>query len=186
MFNGCLASSNLSSIGNLQVIHPTDDGIMYVGNPALNKLCLEVANKSYDIASYFENISNSVNNRIPFERYLDEGYDLNNVTQCGFYRLSYNHINTPDNIGVSSDWCQMIVMCAGGDTIAQILVNYLTSAVAVRSGNPPECGGTGTWHEWKKLIDNYTFSDLETKVNNLESKFNNLFTQDGNTLTINY
>ena len=65
MFNGCLTSSNLSGIGNLQVIHPTDDGIMYVGNPALNKLCLEVANKSYDIASYFENfenISNSVNN----------------------------------------------------------------------------------------------------------------------------
>ena len=35
----------------------------------------------------------------------------------------------------------------------------------------------GTWHEWEKLIDNYTFSDLETKVNNLESKFNNLSTK---------
>ena len=39
---------------------------------------------------------------------------------------------------------------------------------------------------WRRICDEKCISTLETKVNNLESKFNNLFTQDGNTLTINY
>lgn len=73
-----------------------------------------------------------------------------------------------------------MIVSRGQDTIAQFLISIQAldenlsginkANVAVRSGNPLECGGSGEWSEWNKLIDNDTFSKLENRVSNLENK----------------
>ncbi|MDG0809739.1 pyocin knob domain-containing protein [Cohnella rhizosphaerae] len=42
-------------------------------------------------------------------------------------------------------------MYGGGDTVAQFGVSYSNNDVYVRSGNPSDVGGTGTWGIWRKV-----------------------------------
>lgn len=79
---------------------------------------------------------------------LAEGTDFNNVTVSGFYRFNSrdNYFNAPPN-----SWGQLLVIHGGGDTIAQISFDYNSAAsFYLRTGNPPECGGTGAWQAWHK------------------------------------
>ena len=66
--------------------------------------------------------------------------DFNTVTQSGVYRLGAGGTNSS-----GTGWGQMLVMHGGGDTIAQLAISYSDSVVKVRSGNPTNVGGTGTW-----------------------------------------
>lgn len=80
--------------------------------------------------------------------FLQDGCDLNNAVNSGFYRLSDKHVNSPQE--ESGSWGQMLV-CRGGDTISQILMPYDKSAIYIRSGNPSSVGGTGSWNPWKRV-----------------------------------
>lgn len=72
--------------------------------------------------------------------------------------MSYSHVNSPANIGAPCDWSQLIVAHGGGDTIAQIIVDYSTAFIYVRSGNPSDTGGTGNWTNWRKFVSSEDFS----------------------------
>lgn len=122
-----------------------------------------------DIVTYTKMIENINSRAVVKESYLGNGVDLNTVTTCGFYRLGSGHLNSPSNVGHPSDWSQLIVVHAGGDTISQIITDYSCAVLLIRSGNPTECGGTGGWTAWKRLIDNECF----------------IYDSSTNTLTIN-
>lgn len=83
----------------------------------------------------------------------DKSYDFNTVTQSGVYRFSANNTNGP-----GYDYGQLLVLHGGGDTIAQIAVDYRASLVRVRAGNPTDVGGTGTWRSWNTLLDSYNYT----------------------------
>ena len=72
--------------------------------------------------------------------------DFNTVTQSGVYRFGFGYTNGP-----GYGYGQMLVLHGGGDTIAQIAVDYSASIVRVRAGNPADVGGTGSWTAWKTL-----------------------------------
>lgn len=74
--------------------------------------------------------------------------DLNTVIKSGMYRLSSGNTNAP----AGADWSQLIVAHGGGDTITQMLTSYTNAKTFVRSGNPTNVGGVGTWTTWKELI----------------------------------
>ena len=108
--------------------------------------------------------------------------DILQITKGGLYHSIGDCPNAPTTEGSYYNY----FASKHGWLISIIAINcsykseLYTSLIRTNDGINWNHGG------WNKLIDNYTFSDLETKVNNLESKFNNLFTQDGNNLTINY
>ena len=98
--------------------------------------------------------------------YLPEDYNINNAVNSGFYRLSSNHTNRPQD--GSCNWGQMIV-CRGADTISQIMMPYERSAMYIRSGNPKEVGGVGSWNQWNKAVmsDSISVTDMVADMNNL-------------------
>lgn len=98
--------------------------------------------------------------------YLPENYNINNAVNSGFYRLSSNHTNRPQD--GSCNWGQMIV-CRGADTISQIMMPYERSAMYIRSGNPKEVGGVGSWNQWNKAVmsDSISVTDMVADMNNL-------------------
>lgn len=122
--------------------------------------------------------NNDLEDKISYYHEIEAGTSLNTVVNSGFYRLTYNHTNTPRDVDIDSDWALMIVS-RGQDTIAQFLISIqgldenlsgiYKANVAVRSGSPSECGGTGEWSKWNRLIDNDIFSKLESRVYNLEN-----------------
>lgn len=81
------------------------------------------------------------------------GADFNTITESGAYRFGASNTNGP-----GYNYGQLLVLHGGGDTIAQIAVDYSASMVRVRAGNPTDVGGTGTWRSWNTLLDtsNYT------------------------------
>ena len=102
------------------------------------------------------------NSSVPYEVYLSNGTDLNTVVASGFYRLSTGHANNPNSSGYyACDWSQMIVCHGGGDTIMQIIIDYSTATMFVRSGTPSNVGGTGSWTAWKRMLkaDDFTVSN---------------------------
>lgn len=104
----------------------------------------------YDVNVFNENadkIDDVLKITQQFSKTLPTGTDLNTVTTSGFYRLNGNHANSPEECYYG----QLLVLHGGGDTIAQVLVSYKSSSMWVRSGNPTEVSGTGSWHDWKKM-----------------------------------
>lgn len=102
------------------------------------------------------------NSSVPYEVYLSNGTDLNTVVASGFYRLNIEHANNTNSSGYyACDWSQMIVCHGGGDTIMQIIVDYSTATMFVRSGNPSDIGGAGSWTAWKRMLkaDDFTVSN---------------------------
>ena len=75
------------------------------------------------------------------------GANLNTVTDSGFYRLGGGTVNAPSG-GV--DYGQLIV-CRGADTIFQIAADYGSNSYYMRSGNPADVGGNGSWQPWRRL-----------------------------------
>ena len=92
--------------------------------------------------------------------------DFNTLTTSGVYRLFYTTSNGASNGPSGGDWSQMLVMHGGGDTIAQLVVGYSTHQVYIRSGNPSNVGGGGSWSSWYTLartVDNvYSATKLQT------------------------
>ena len=90
---------------------------------------------------------------VPFTSYHAAGVDFNKIINSGFHRVANGNLNNP-----GSDWGQLLVMHGGGDTITQIYGAYGDGTLKTRSGNPADVGGTGSWTEWKTLLDssNYT------------------------------
>lgn len=74
--------------------------------------------------------------------------NFNTVTKSGVYR--YNDQTTYTNSPPHS-WGQMLVLHGAGDTIAQLAFDYAGPNVWLRQGNPTDCGGSGSWHAWKKI-----------------------------------
>jgi len=96
----------------------------------------------------FEELKSELSNKVDMSSSLVSGTDFNKVINSGFYRFNLrdNYLNAPPN-----SWGQLLVIHGNGDTIAQISFDYTTSAsFYVRSGNPPECGGSGSWKPWYK------------------------------------
>lgn len=79
---------------------------------------------------------------------IPDNVSLNTVVTSGFYRLSQNHPDAPnDNISHG----QMIVS-RGADTVLQIMTGWGNNNFYIRQGNPPEAGNpNGTWQPWRKL-----------------------------------
>lgn len=75
------------------------------------------------------------------------GINLNTLTESGMYRVDSSLTNSPNGL----EWGQLLVMHGGGDTICQIYSSYATGELYVRSGNPTDVGGNGTWTTWKKV-----------------------------------
>ncbi|MBB6632749.1 pyocin knob domain-containing protein [Cohnella thailandensis] len=73
--------------------------------------------------------------------------DLNTIVKAGSYRLGNNHTNAPSGYAYGN----LLVVRGGGDTITQILTTYNTNITYVRSGNPTNVGGTGTYSAWAKI-----------------------------------
>lgn len=74
--------------------------------------------------------------------------DLNQLTKAGVYRVS----NTNTNLPSGYQYGQLLTLYGKGDTIGQLIMSYADSGrMAVRSGNPAEVGGTGSWGAWKTV-----------------------------------
>ena len=76
------------------------------------------------------------------------GTDFNSLTRSGMYRFntSSSHANMPP-----LSWGQCLVVHGAGDTIAQVAFDFAGPNVYLRVGNPPECGGSGVWHDWGRM-----------------------------------
>lgn len=74
--------------------------------------------------------------------------DMNLNTTSGCYRINSSLTNAP---GTGYDWGQLLVLRGGGDTITQIISDYNSDKLAWRSGNPSECGGSGTYKSWRRI-----------------------------------
>ncbi|WNX85805.1 pyocin knob domain-containing protein [Agathobaculum sp. NTUH-O15-33] len=61
------------------------------------------------------------------------------------YRVQDRCTNTPPDI---YGYGQMLVIHGDGDTIAQVYFDYNYNQAYLRSGNPPNVGGPGTWSDW--------------------------------------
>ena len=90
----------------------------------------------------------------------------------------------PDDVPQSLSSTEAFVIYIGDKICARQKVLY------IKYGGPNifqrEIFNNAWLTDWTEIPNWSTVATLENKVNNLESKFNNLFTQDGNTLTINY
>ena len=92
-------------------------------------------------------VQNLMKTKVNTMQSLENGADLNTVTTSGFYRMGTNHVNAPTN----TNWSQLIVVHGGGDTIAQLLIEYSTNKMYMRSGNPTEVNGSGAWTDWVSM-----------------------------------
>lgn len=92
--------------------------------------------------------------------------DFNTLTTSGVYRLSNTISDGASNGPSGGEWSQMLVMHGGGNTIAQLVVGYSSHQVYIRSGNPSNVGGSGSWSSWYTLartVDNvYSATKLQT------------------------
>lgn len=79
---------------------------------------------------------------------LGNGIDLDSINESGFYRIGNTLTNAPTGV----DYGELIV-CQGGDTIAQIAIDYKTGDMFVRAGNPYKSDGTGVWTQWKNIYN---------------------------------
>ena len=93
---------------------------------------------------------------VPKEVVLASGADLNTVVESGFYRLSANHVNVPDNLDVN--YGNMIVS-RGADTALQIVTPYSGAArLCYRSGTVAKNGAFVNVTNWRYILDNETYS----------------------------
>lgn len=61
--------------------------------------------------------STNLNSKFHVGTNIINNVDLNNITTPGMYRLQNNLTNAPNDYY----WSQMLVLCAGGDTVTQIV-----------------------------------------------------------------
>lgn len=90
-------------------------------------------------------------NRIATD-FLPDGTDINIVTQSGFYRLQTGHPNAPAGSGYGT---MIVTHIHGTDTISQLVFAANAAQMWVRTGNPPNVGGTGVWSAWGEIMTQY-------------------------------
>lgn len=97
--------------------------------------------------------------------------DPTTVTTSGASRISQGHSSLP----AGASWSQMLTVYGGADTISQMVFPYHnTGNPWVRSGNPPEVGGKGSYGPWRKLAftsDIPNISKPFTKGSNTNGKW---------------
>jgi len=91
----------------------------------------------------FDNHDNSYFAKSSLE-YAVSGQDLNLIIESGMYRLPDVMVNAPP--GVANG--QLLVLCSGVKTIAQVVFPYNSANIYARVGNPPNLGGSGDWTPW--------------------------------------
>ena len=96
--------------------------------------------------------------------WLPDGQDLNKVVNSGFYRLSDSVVNGP----YSTCGYSQLIVSRGSDTISQILMPYSWTGMYIRSGNPADVGGTGSWNNWHKVV---VCEDNTGTINSSASRF---------------
>lgn len=75
-------------------------------------------------------------------------FNPSTVTTSGAARIGPGHASLPPG----SAWSQMLTIYGGADTISQMIFPFInTGNPWVRSGNPPEVGGTGSYGPWRQL-----------------------------------
>lgn len=83
------------------------------------------------------------------QNFVSNSTDLNNMVTSGVYRTANTNANLPSGTYYYS---QVLVLRGGGDTIGQLAMSYSQSGrMAVRSGNPTQVGGSGTWGAWNTV-----------------------------------
>lgn len=83
------------------------------------------------------------------QNFASSSTDLNDMVTSGVYRTTNTNANLPSGTYYYS---QVLVLRGGGDTIGQLAMSYSQSGrMAVRSGNPTQVGGTGTWGAWNTV-----------------------------------
>ena len=92
---------------------------------------------------------------------LPDNTDLNTVTVSGMYRLAAMELSW-------QSFSQMLVVHGGADTVSQIIFAFSDGGVYVRTGNPSQVGGPGTWRDWTRLA---TCTTLEVHELPLASGF---------------
>lgn len=75
------------------------------------------------------------------------GMNCNLLLEGGMHMLGPFLVNTPPG---NWNYGNLLVI-RSGDTIAQMIFDYVSSKVAFRVGSPPEIGGSGTWQPWRML-----------------------------------
>ena len=90
---------------------------------------------------------------------LSPDTDMNKVTASGAYRVNQGNTNAPSG----TDWGQIFVVHGGGDTIAQLMFDYQKGKCWLRTGNPSDVNGAGTWTEWRSLYtsENITYGTTD-------------------------
>lgn len=83
--------------------------------------------------------------------------DLDSIINSGAGYIDATSTNKPSSISYG----QLLTLHASGDTITQMAFNYAASGdVWVRSGNPSQVGGTGTWLPWVQMLTSSNYSGL--------------------------
>ncbi len=85
--------------------------------------------------------------------------DLNNLVSPGTYRVDTTLTNKPTG---ASDYGQLLVAYGASDTIGQIYFSYNANSYWIRSGNPTQVGGTGTWQPWRQFVTSDTSGNTDT------------------------
>lgn len=95
--------------------------------------------------------------------------NMNEVTASGVYRINSGNTNAPSD----TDWGQLFVIHGGGDTIAQLIFDFSKGRCWLRTGNPAECNGVGSWTAWREL---YTSQNITYGTNQLTAGSSSLAT----------
>ena len=110
--------------------------------------------------------------------------DLNELTESGVYRLTGINANSPYS------YSQLLVLHGGGDTIGQLVMAYdLSGRMQVRSGNPSQVGGVGSWGAWNIVAFTTDNVASATKLQTARTLWGQSFDGTGNVdniLTLNY
>lgn len=100
--------------------------------------------------------------------------DFNTLVGSGVYRFNTGNAHKPSNC---ADYGQLLVMHGAGDTITQI-VSDLGNQLFVRSGNPQEIGGGGTWSHWKQISTTDRTKVIATPAPNINIVRQNIYIEN--------
>ena len=81
---------------------------------------------------------------------LSSTSDIDALYAAGSYRFTATAQGTWPT-GVTANYGQMLVICGGGDTVAQMFFPYGDTQAYLRVGNPMNANN-GSWKGWKRLV----------------------------------
>ncbi|MCR8658970.1 pyocin knob domain-containing protein [Paenibacillus endoradicis] len=150
---GLMAAADKSKLDGIATgannyIHPATHSPSIISQDANNRFVTDAERIVWNNKASTDFVQSEIDNKsVKKEIVLPLNTDLDNVVSTGFYRLQSGNLNAP----VGSDWSQMIVSHAGGDTVGQMILGHGSGSMYVRTGNPPAAGGTGVWTIWRRV-----------------------------------